>query len=74
MSVQSQITRIYNAKDDMVSAITDMGVTVPVGAKIGAFAALIRSITSALVQPLHSADGLVLLTTDGYGIAARVEV
>lgn len=46
MSIQTQITRISNAKTDIVSAIQSHGVSVPSGTKLDALAPYIRSISS----------------------------
>ena len=46
MSVQSEITRLETAKTNIVTAITNKGVTVPSGTKLDGMAALIRSIES----------------------------
>ena len=46
MSVQSEITRLENAKSDIATAITNKGVTVPSGTKLDGMAVLIGSIES----------------------------
>lgn len=44
MSVQSEIARLTSAKADIISAITEKGVTVPSGAKLPDLGALIAAI------------------------------
>ena len=46
MSVQSEITRLENAKNSISTAITNKGVTVPSGTKLDGMAALIGNIES----------------------------
>ena len=46
MSVQSEITRLASAKNDIATAITNKGVTVPSGTKLDGMAALIDQIKS----------------------------
>ena len=54
MSIQTELTRITNAKAAIVAAIESKGVTVPEGTKLDALAALIASIEAG-----GSASGLV---------------
>lgn len=44
MSIASELTRLQNAKNAITSAITEKGVTVPVGTKLDGMAALIGQI------------------------------
>lgn len=44
MSIQSEITRLTDAKTAIITALTNKGVTVPDGAKVPDFAALIDAI------------------------------
>lgn len=44
MSVQSEITRLQGAKDDLAAAIEQKGVAVPAGAKLDDMAALVLQI------------------------------
>ena len=46
MSVQTEITRIEAAKDDIISAIIEKGVEVPDGSKLEVMAGLIRAIVT----------------------------
>ena len=50
MSIQTELTRITNAKAAIKTAIEGKGVTVPDGAKLDALAALIESIEAGGVQ------------------------
>ena len=50
MSVQSEINRISGAVQDALAALTEKGVTVPGGAKVGDLATLIAAIESASVN------------------------
>lgn len=48
MSIQSELTRLENAKADIASAITEKGVSVPNGTRLNGMANLVRSISSGI--------------------------
>ena len=80
MSVQSEITRLENAKNSISTAITNKGVTVPSGTKLDGMAALIGNIESggANLQTksvTYTANGTDTITPDdGYDGLSRVNV
>lgn len=70
MSISSEITRISNAKTEIVESIANKGVAVPSGTKIDGMAALIDSIQTggAAVQPSKAltvtSNGTTTITPD----------
>ena len=80
MSVQSEITRLENAKNSISTAITNKGVTVPSGTKLDGMAVLIGSIESggANLQTksvTYTANGTNTITPDdGYDGLSSVDV
>ena len=80
MSVQSEITRLENAKNSISTAITNKGVTVPSGTKLDGMAALIGNIESggANLQSksvTYTANGTATITPDdGYDGLSSVDV
>lgn len=56
MSVQSEITRLADAKSAIATAIAGKGVTVPDGTKLDGMAALVEEIDTSV--PVASADTL----------------
>ena len=80
MSVQSEITRLENAKNSISTAITNKGVTVPSGTKLDGMAVLIGSIESggANLQTksvTYTANGTATITPDeGYDGLSSVDV
>ena len=80
MSVQSEITRLENAKNSISTAITNKGVTVPSGTKLDGMAALIGNIESggANLQTksvTYTANGTATITPDdGYDGLSSVDV
>ena len=80
MSVQSEITRLENAKNSISTAITNKGVTVPSGTKLDGMAVLIGSIESggANLQTkavTYTANGTDTITPDdGYDGLSSVAV
>lgn len=48
MSIQSEVARLQTAKNELASAIADKGVSVPAGAKIDDFPALVASIAQGV--------------------------
>ena len=71
MSVQSEIARLKNAKTDIVNALTEKGVEVPVGATIDEMADLIRSIKAGssvsdeILLTMASVDPTVFVVQGG---------
>lgn len=59
MSVQAQVLRLQTARDNIVSAIADKGVSVPFGTKIDDIAALIATMETGGGLP----DGISALAT-----------
>ena len=80
MSVQSEITRLENAKNSISTAITNKGVAVPSGTKLDGMAALIGNIESggANLQTksvTYTANGTATITPDeGYDGLSSVDV
>ena len=80
MSVQSEITRLENAKNSISTAITNKGVTVPSGTKLDGMAALIGNIESggANLQTksvTYTSNGTATITPDaGYDGLSSVDV
>ena len=80
MSVQSEITRLENAKNSISTAITNKGVTVPSGTKLDGMAVLIGSIESGgsnlqTKAVTYTANGTDTITPDdGYDGLSSVDV
>ena len=63
MSIASELTRLQNAKNAITSAITEKGVTVPVGTKLDGMAALIGQIeTGGGEVQLETWSGTIMTT------------
>ena len=70
MSVQTELTRITNAKAAIKAAIEGKGVTVPTGTKLDGLAALVEAISAGGVSPDfgYALDfGTMILAGDKYG-------
>lgn len=67
MSIKTQITRLENAKVDILSAITEKGVTVPGGVLLEDVADLIRQITDKYLtaETDDGTSGHLLIEIDG---------
>jgi hypothetical protein len=66
--VQNEVTRIANAKAACVTSLTNKGVTVPPGVKLGGIPALINSIP----EPVY--ETWVFTMEDGSTVEKEVEV
>ena len=66
MSIQTELTRITNAKASIVAAVEGKGVTVPDGTLLDGMAALIESIEtgSGGVSGFQTASGIITLAED----------
>ena len=66
MSIQTELTRITNAKAAVKAAIEGKGVTVPEGTKLDGLAALVESIEvgSGGVSGFQTASGIITLAED----------
>lgn len=77
MSVQSEITRIGNAKTAIKTAIEGKGVTVPSGTKLDGMALLIESISEPTLQEktvTPSASAQAVTPDTGYDGLSKVTV
>lgn len=73
MSIQTQITRISNAKSAISTAITGKGVNVPTNTKLDGMAALIDEINNPEVQVADDLTVLVIFI-DGGSSSRPIEV
>ena len=76
MSIQTELTRITNAKAAIKAAIEGKGVTVPTGTKLDGLAALVEAISAGGVSPDfgYALDfGAMILADDKYGSFCDIE-
>ena len=76
MSIQTELTRITNAKAAVKAAIEGKGVTVPEGTKLDGMAALVEAISAGGVAPDfgYALDfGTMILAGDNYGSATDIQ-
>ena len=75
MSIQTELTRITNAKAAVKAAIESKGVTVPTGTKLDGLAALVEAISAGGVSPDfgYALDfGTMILANDKVGSSKNI--
>ena len=70
MSIQTELTRLTNAKNAIVSAIEGKGVDVPSGAKLDALAALVEAIQAGGGGSLELPSNITEFAVDKFTLAS----